>query len=319
MHCLLILLTIPYVLSEGIDPEDYKQILRAINDVNHNNKKDNVPEPTLNKRAITSLPPLPTLSTSSTPAFATPIPTIPSMANNPYLAQSTLPQGTVFIAVGAILGGLGLAIIGWRMASAVAFRRSIKRSEKSGPVMSSIGGTDNQTLLYPGDPSRAMQHDGVYGPAGSMSSDNFRNQSMISSSNGPGGHNLFFSPTAEVMNTAIGNTAGTIGGSSVTSTFGGVGTRNSVYLPAGYYAPGSGNGGGGGAASITSRTTRNFSMARESMYGNIGNGQTLMGQINGGTNSIRGSTFGGVNGSRNFANESQRAPSAYLDDLLGHE
>jgi hypothetical protein len=249
---------------------------------------------------------LPTLSESSSSQLPTPKVTVPPMNNNPYLSHSTLPEGTVFIAVGAILGGLGLAIVGWRMASAISLRRSIKRGENAGPSMSHTLLGDDKALLYPGDPSRA----GDFYSGGNLSTDNLKTSSKKEMPTGTG-HNLFFSPTAEVMNsakTANSGTNGSFGGNdSFSSTFGSNMQRSSVYLPAGYYTPGN-NGVQNSAASMTSRTTRVFSMHGANRDSGVG------------TPSLRASSYHpSTSGLSAPQNNQTRAPSAYLDDLLKHE
>lgn len=259
---------------------------------------------------------MPTLTDTSS-KLPTPKVTVPPMNNNPYLSKSSLPEGTVFIAVGAILGGLGLAIVGWRMASAISLRRSLRRAENNGPTMSSTLLGDDKALLYPGDPSRAGD---VYHNNNSLSSDNLKSNHHKSTLPSGGGHNLFFSPTAEVMNSAKSS-----GGNndSFSSTIGNNfqpqqnhQQRSSVYLPAGYYTPGN-NGVQNSAASMTSRTTRAFSM-----HGGGGHRDSMAGGNT--TPSLRASSYmpptnNSTSGLAPPTNNQSRAPSAYLDDLLKHD
>ncbi|CAN6608295.1 hypothetical protein TRVA0_003S04280 [Trichomonascus vanleenenianus] len=241
-----------------------------------------------------SMGPLPTLHLSTgagaTETVPTPDVTVPSMADNPYMTSSSYPEGTVFIAVGAILGGLGLAILAWRMFASISLSRSLKKSGSMDPLMGGAGGPDDK-LFYPGDPSRA-------GDVNQSTSD--LRKSMYNSSNVPG-QSLFFSPTAEVMNSA--NSGGAFGNQdnspSLSSSMGNnnMAQRSSVYLPAGYYTP-------GGGPATGSMTSRHLSMARESLY----------------APSIRpSSTYLSPNTANTQPTPQQRAPSAYLDDLLAHE
>lgn len=183
--------------------------------------------------------------------------------------------------------------------------------------------------------------DGVSGAAaGGLNSAHDRTRSMINSG-------LFFSPTAEVMNSAQG--ANNHASDSLTSTMGssaGVGIvtnmkngapRASVYMPAGYYG-----GSQGGAPSMMSggRSVRHMSMSNISMsgvpYGGNGAASVMSGGGAGGSGSnnagLRVPTPGTGPGNSRLSQhmgggeqqqqqqqqrESVRAPSAYLDDFLG--
>lgn len=259
---------------------------------------------------------MPTLSSTGVPV---PTVTVPSNSNNPFMAQSSLPEGTVFIAVGAILGGIVAAVFAWHLTLAFIHKRSIKKfadvnaTYNTAPLMS-----ENKTLYGAGGAAPgAGSAGGRKGPtseSGAFNTTSERSRSMINSG-------LFFSPTAEVMNSANAN----INNDSLTSTMGstaGVGIaanvksgapRASVYMPAGYY--------GGGHNSTPSmsggRSVRNMSMysaSNISMSGGLSGG--------GGGNSLKvpgvsGNSRLSVGGGADNRHESVRAPSAYLDDFLG--
>ncbi|PIG84868.1 hypothetical protein AARAC_001276 [Aspergillus arachidicola] len=53
-------------------------------------------------------------STTSTATNDYPVVTVPPLADAPYMQTSDTPEGTVFIAVGAVLGFVGLALLAWR-------------------------------------------------------------------------------------------------------------------------------------------------------------------------------------------------------------
>ncbi|RAL60927.1 hypothetical protein DID88_010025 [Monilinia fructigena] len=73
-------------------------------------------------------------STSALPtlagAFQIPSPSVPPTSNAPFMQHSNYPEGTVFIAVGAILGAMALAVLVWRTMVAWALHRSVKRAAR---------------------------------------------------------------------------------------------------------------------------------------------------------------------------------------------
>ncbi|KNG86113.1 hypothetical protein ANOM_004852 [Aspergillus nomiae NRRL 13137] len=74
-------------------------------------------ESTTDKPATTTTTESSTSTDSSTTSTATndyPVVTVPPLADAPYMQTSDTPEGTVFIAVGAVLGFLGLALLAWR-------------------------------------------------------------------------------------------------------------------------------------------------------------------------------------------------------------
>ncbi|KAI9833455.1 MAG: hypothetical protein M1819_003613 [Sarea resinae] len=247
---------------------------------------------TSKSKAAVSFPGLtgaPTLSG----AFSYPAPSVPPTANAPYMQHSTLPEGTIFICVGAILGALGLAVIAWRGLVAWSLHRSVKRAAMH------QGMADSKTMLRP-------PGGGFYSTtAGStLSLDLLTGTKSPSSTAGPKGHtpsgSLFFSPTA---------TAGMHQPNS---------NRASTYLPAGYYAtPGATSPGGGGPG-----TLRDYSRSR-SMLGNNSpphspslppsRGGAVDAGIGGGYARAPGASTSTLNLS---VAPQGRAPSTYLEDLF---
>ncbi|KAI9648756.1 hypothetical protein NHQ30_003396 [Ciborinia camelliae] len=156
-------------------------------------------------------------STSALPtlagAFTIPTPSVPPTLNAPFMQPSKYPEGTVFIAVGAVLGIFALSVLGWRTMVAWALHRSVKRAARQQTH------TDQKQLFqapqapfYKYADKESTLSLGVLGGKGG--------KKRPTTSNGTKSQtNLFFSPTA----LAGGNTSG---------------NRASSYLPAGYYAAG---------------------------------------------------------------------------------
>lgn len=169
----------------------------------------------------TSMPTLPEL-----PGQKIPTPTIPPKEGAPYLKQSKLPEGTIFIVVGAALGLVGLGVVAWRVLVAWSINRSVRRAAANQHQ------GDATTLLNPNKrKSGALRHTG--GASMSMEKIGHNRHSAA-----PGTHrptsNLFFSPTAGTSMQTPGN-------------------RGSGYLPAGYYSASSATpGGGSGLAHLSS-------------------------------------------------------------------
>ncbi|KAF4213346.1 hypothetical protein CNMCM8980_000664 [Aspergillus fumigatiaffinis] len=151
-------------------------------------------------------------SAISTDGF--PVVTVPPTADAPYMQKSNTPEGTVFIAVGAALGFIGLAVLAWRGLVAWSVNRSVRRaalmhaSEKKGLLRSKRKRSSRHSRAVPASMSLEKlppHHRNSYNP---------RASNIPSTGSG-----LFFSPTA--------------GAGMHTS-----GNRGSSYLPAGYYAAG---------------------------------------------------------------------------------
>ena len=224
--------------------------------------------------STSSFPPL-TSSTTSSPTFAesatgtsssfagglTDVPTlagvgiptlvIPYTANAPFMQKSNLPEGTVFITVGAVLAFLGACVLLWRGLVAWSINRSVKRA-----ALASIRGSE-KTSTWGGsgvgyNPAKGGSRYAEY-PAGSNVSldaltsagkplnkphfrDNDSHARHSSAAAPPAG--LFFSPTAQTSNRQS------------SATFENP-NRSSTFLPAGYYASASATQPAGGANTTT--------------------------------------------------------------------
>ncbi|KAK5707393.1 hypothetical protein LTR17_020736 [Elasticomyces elasticus] len=192
---------------------------------------------TTNGNSVFHLSDVPTIAGAGIPTLV-----IPYTAAAPFMQKSKLPEGTVFIAVGACLAFLGACVLLWRGLVAWSINRSVKRaatasmrgSEKNGG--STWGGSSGYNPVHGGGGYKDMN-------GSSMSLDaltsagtkqpgkpHFRDHEIKRESTPPAG--LFFSPTAQA-------------GRDVQSS------RNSSYLPAGYYAsPNAQTAGGAGATTI---------------------------------------------------------------------
>ncbi|KAI1115855.1 hypothetical protein F5Y14DRAFT_409532 [Nemania sp. NC0429] len=231
-------------------------------------------------------PDLPTLPGS----YSYPAPAVPPTKNAPFMQQSTLPQGTVFIAVGAILGAFAVAILVWRAVVACLLHRSVKRATLAQQVA-------NDKNSYP-PPSAPFYKYSDH--ASSVSLGNTpatragrKSRGPIPSST-PSQSNLFFSPTAPAGAASAAN-------------------RESRFLPSGFYAS--------GAASPQQGHTHSISLTN------------LRPDSHGHPRAVEPSPPDSPNlappdmGRRNLSSTSinlnrppsGRAPSAFLEDLLGDQ
>jgi hypothetical protein len=232
---------------------------------------------------------LPTLSG----AFNYPPPSVPPTAKAPYMQHSNLPEGTVFIAVGAALGFFAFVIVAWRGLVAWSINRSVRRSATKG--YSAVG-----------DPSydkSDKRKSGLYSsvaPVGStMSLEKLvsSNRTGTSGSKAPRENSgLFFSPTAGAgMHTA--------------------GNRNSGYLPSGYYASSTAAPGGGSGMTTVGGPGDRGSKLRP--HSGVSASIRHMDPSPPDSPDVRPSTAGlSTRDSRSSLNLSTRAPSTYLDDLM---
>ena len=240
-----------------------------------------------------------------------PAPTVPPTANAPFMQKSNLPDGTVFIAVGAVLGFFGFLVLAWRGLVAWSLHRSVKRAAMAqsakfdplGDPRTNLGKTKGPYTNLGLGSTLSLDQLGGIGKGGPTS------QSARGS--------LFFSPTAGATMHTPGN-------------------RGSSYLPAGYYAagnsaPGSGSGmthvGGGGIGLSNLRPeSHRYSRARStgpsppdspSLPPTRGGESTYHGRL-----STAGLTMHASNSSLNVSTTAaptqSRAPSAYLDDLFSN-
>jgi hypothetical protein len=180
---------------------------------------------------------------------------VPDTAKAPFMQKSNLPEGSIFIIVGAILGFMGMAILAWRGVIAWTLHRSVQRAERR----------DYSTDLKASEKTKSMYGAGVLGPS-TLSLDPLPPHKANGSTNEPpsrlsrsshGHHssrhhvptganptaarnsNLFFSPTAGAGT----HTPGTASSTLAPST-----SRSSTFLPAGYYSSPSASSPANGAA-----------------------------------------------------------------------
>lgn len=150
---------------------------------------------------------------------------VPDTSGALFMQKSDLPDGTVFICVGAILGFLGACVLLWRGLVAWSLHRSVKRAALAQNLadikaMSTVPGKKRGMYSHVGGSSTMSLDHLAAAPTGHS-----RPQKPFAQ--GPGGtppraqSSLFFSPTA-------GGAAGLAA----------QGNRSSNYLPAGYYAAG---------------------------------------------------------------------------------
>lgn len=163
---------------------------------------------------------------------------IPYTAGAPFMQKSTLPEGTVFIVVGAVLAFLGACVLLWRAMIAWSINRSVRRS-----ALASIRGSEKNGSVWGGGTYQPAKKNGSFyhDPNGSsMSLDNLTSAGKPIKANPFRDHedprksaqptaNLFFSPTAGARNSVV-NLQSTPNWSSA------AGNRSSSHLPAGYYA-----------------------------------------------------------------------------------
>ncbi|KAM4056172.1 protein related to CSI2 protein [Hirsutella rhossiliensis] len=202
-----------------------------------------------------------------------PPPSVPPTKNAPFMQHSNLPDGTVFIAVGAILGAFGLAILLWRSIVSLLLHRSVKRAAMAQHTTNSKAGFPAPPAPFYKytDQDSSMSLAPGAGPAAGRGVRR-TNRGPIPSAT-PSHSNLFFSPTA--ISTA--------------------GPRASTYLPSGFYASGAGSPAGNQTNTIGLQNLRPDSRGQDAN--------------NMSTSSLH----------LNTAAPGQRAPSAYLEDLLADD
>ncbi|KAF2810166.1 uncharacterized protein BDZ99DRAFT_462765 [Mytilinidion resinicola] len=199
---------------------------------------------------VTSGPTISSTTTSISVFHLTGLPTIagagiptvivPDLSKASFMQKSNLPDGTVFICVGAVLGFMGMAILAWRGLVAWSLHRSVKRAamnqhlaitETKGAYANAGSGTRKSKSFY-----------AAVGASSTMSLDRLsaappphsKPPRPFSSANTSGtppkptpSSSLFFSPTAGAGLHSAAN-------------------RSSSYLPAGYYASGAAQPASGG-------------------------------------------------------------------------
>lgn len=153
---------------------------------------------------------------------------VPDTAAAPFMQKSNLPDGTVFICVGAALGALGAAVLAWRGLVAWSLHRSVKRAAMAQNLaelklsMSAVPGKKRGMYNVVGANSN-MSLDRLSAAPTGTSKPAKPFASNTNSGTPPKSTSLFFSPTA--------------GGA--TGLRDSMVNRSSSYLPAGYYPTGS--------------------------------------------------------------------------------
>lgn len=282
---------------------------------------------------------LPTIAGAGIPTLV-----IPYTAAAPFMQKSNLPEGTVFICIGAILGFLGACVLAWRAMIAYTINRSVKRAA----LASIMASSDSK----PGFLSSAPKYGKLYNaPAAdsTISLDALTSNGKTLSSTRRTSHlppstrkeqsrdpsSLFFSPTA----------AHTLNNSPSAAPQ----NRSSSYLPAGYYASPSAQAGsgapnsnlgappmyGGGRSNASppdsparrpgSRGGHLRAPSTESRMRNSWTATNTGGIVNGARNSSMlgygpssSSLAVGTGGGSDTELGGSRAPSQYFDELLDH-
>ncbi|PNS17879.1 hypothetical protein CAC42_52 [Sphaceloma murrayae] len=179
---------------------------------------------------------------------------VPFTANAPYMQKSSMPEGTVFIAVGAVLAFLGFCVIAWRGLVAWSINRSVKRAAMAS-IMASETKNGGGWASNPFKPAGGFYHQAPGGSTLDLNDKSDRHARPRSTAPPSNPAGLFFSPTASTNATTNIPMTGLPPQTN----------RSSTFLPAGYYATpssqlGSGNstttiGGPQGSPSLGARRT----------------------------------------------------------------
>ncbi|KAH7072727.1 hypothetical protein BKA63DRAFT_48844 [Paraphoma chrysanthemicola] len=151
---------------------------------------------------------------------------VPDTAAAPFMQKSDLPDGTVFICVGAILAALAAAVLAWRGLVAWSLHRSVKRAAMAQNMadmkaMSAVPGKKRGMYNVVGANSTMSLDHLSAAPIGSSKTSKPFAQAPGGTPPGKSASSLFFSPTAN-------------GATGLRDSV----NRSSSYLPAGYYATG---------------------------------------------------------------------------------
>ncbi|RFU23555.1 hypothetical protein B7463_g12783, partial [Scytalidium lignicola] len=263
---------------------------------------DHVITPTGSSSAPTNtgkLPSLPTNLPKLPGGFTIPVVTVPPTANAPYMQTSSMPEGTVFIAVGSILGFMALSVLLWRGLVVWALHRSVKRAAMHQNL------TDSKAMFHtpPAPLYKYSDHESTISLAGLGPKSN--RKSMRPGTSSGAASNLFFSPTA------------------TTAGLNAPGNRGSSYLPAGYYAAGAAQAANGaGMAHINSHghgTSINLSNIAAQSQGY--QRARSMGATPPGSPGLGMSRHAASTSTVNLAVPpgDRRTPSTYLEDLFDGE
>ena len=226
-----------------------------------------------------------------------PAPTVPPTANAPFMQKSNLPEGTVFICVGAALAFLGAIVLAWRGLVAWSLHRSVLRAATAQSAGYGHGDMKKHAHKSPSTPFYSQ------GPGSTLSLDQLGGGGKYGAKSQAPSGSLFFSPTAGAGMHQPGN-------------------RGSGYLPAGYYAAGNSAAGGGagmthlgGGGPLSHLGSQSHGYSRTRSVGPTPPLSPSLPPSRGGD-----SGYMRANGSSSTLNlnvpSQGRAPSAYLEDLL---
>ena len=239
---------------------------------------------------------LPTLSG----AYSIVSPSVPPTANAPYMQTSNLPEGTVFIVVGAILGFMAMSVVLWRGLVAWSLHRSVKRAASQQNM------SDTKAhFRAPGPPPapfyKYSDRDSTISLSGLGAKGGRKNARPVTAAGNSSG--LFFSPTAGAA------------GAGLSAP----GNRGSNYLPAGYYAAGA-SAPAGGAGLVPIGHGPSISMTnlgpQAGGYGRARSMGTSPPDSPGLTTDSRHmASSSTLNLNQGYGGQ-ERAPSAYLEDMF---
>ncbi|EEQ40391.1 putative vacuolar membrane protein [Clavispora lusitaniae] len=113
------------------------------------NNRDDMPSATTKAKGM------PSLDTSTTQDFTTPSVTVPPNHNNPYIHRTNHPSGTVFIAVGSIVGFILLAFLAFYVVKSILASRLAKKSLRNEKSMYERFSKNNSTAYGGLSPSHS--------------------------------------------------------------------------------------------------------------------------------------------------------------------
>lgn len=246
----------------------------------------------------------PTLAGVST---AIPSLVVPDTSGAPFMKKSNLPEGTVFICVGAVMGFIGAAILAWRVIVAWSLQRSVQQTGSNYTSDSKSMSTYRPSNADFTTSNYASQNMSLERLAAQKTAYTGTTLSPVSApkvgkrrggDKTPTTRSLFFSPTA---GTAPVQATPQNRSSSYTPT--------SNYLPAGYYAAGqSAANGGAPVAHVGGASTAGYGRRDSDNYSPPVTPRRLS-PAKGARRDNGGSLSLGVP-------PTNRTPSAYLNDLF---
>lgn len=263
---------------------------------------------TTSDAAKSDMPTLSSVSSIDTSVPTYPAATVPPTQNAPFMQTSNMPDGTVFIAVGAILGAFGLAILLWRAIIACLLHRSVEKA-----AMAQHLANDKTTFPAPSAPFyNYTDHDSAQNVVTGRGVRRTTRGPIPSAT--PSQTNLFFSPTAAGGANPRDSTYRDAPNRD--STYRDSSYRDSRFLPAGFYAAGQSapmNVDGADGSSISLNNLRPDSRGHaRGLSAHLAPDSPGFGP--------QRSAMGVSSSSLNLNNAPDgRAPSAYLDDLLADQ